>query len=114
MKMYTRPMLFYNKVFYQNGKKITKEYANYKLSCYYEEEILERFKIVRGFGADGGLFHTEVTYLDSNGKPYMNFTQVNVNNGTLDACYRRINKLGQHSYQGYKDFYTCYFEIKPN
>jgi hypothetical protein len=92
---FTKPMLHYDRVFYQKEKKITQEYVNGELSCYYEEEFQENFRILRGFSSEKTLFSTEVTYLNPENKAYMNYSGVKTINGNLEVCYRRINGKGQ-------------------
>ncbi|WP_131474426.1 hypothetical protein [Neotamlana nanhaiensis] len=113
-KTHIRPTLFYERVFYQNNKKIIKEYINDKISCSYEEEIFNHFIITKGFSVEGKLSSTEVIYFDYEGIPYMSYSEVKNSNGELDICYRRIYPNGKQSLKGFKDFFSCYYNIHDN
>lgn len=60
------------------------------------------------------MFHTMVTYLDCNNEPFMHYIAVKTFEGEIKTCYRRIDKNGEQSEQGYDNFFTCYFKILPN
>lgn len=70
----------------------------------YNEEINAYINI--GF-EDKKQFCKQITYLNSLGKPYAYYEEIDIHGGGKEICYRRINSEGKHSLEAFDSLITC-------